>query len=61
MKDEELQKHTLNLYAGDYEELQSHYPDVGAGPVIRRLVRAYLSQINATGVADLNAAVEVKI
>lgn len=44
-KDSELQKHTLNLFAGDYEELQLMYPDVGAGPIIRRLVREYLAKV----------------
>lgn len=61
MKDEGLTKHTLNLYEGDYEELRTLYPDVGAGAVIRRIVRAYLSQVKAGGGADLNAKVEINI
>lgn len=61
MKDEDLTKHTLNLYTGDYEWFRSMYPDVGAGPVIRRIIRAYRNQVEASGVANLNAQVEIKI
>lgn len=60
MKSEELQKHTLNLFPGDYEKLRGYYPDVGAGAVIRRIVRAYVEQIEAHG-AELDAKVEIKI
>lgn len=41
---DELQKHTLNLFAGDYEELQHLYPDHGAGPIIRSIVRRFIEQ-----------------
>lgn len=58
--DEELTKHTLNLFAGDYEELRSFYPDVGAGAVIRRIVRKYIEQIKAQG-GSIDAKVEIKI
>lgn len=40
----ELQKHTLNLYAGDYARIQELFPEVGAGIVIRRLVRNFLDK-----------------
>ncbi len=40
--DDELQKHTLNLFEGDYEKLRELYPDIGAGAVIRRIVRRYI-------------------
>lgn len=43
---EELQKHTLLLYAGDYAKLQEHYPTLGAAVVIRRLVRKTLNNID---------------
>lgn len=49
MSDDNLQKHTLNLFVGDYEKLQQLYPDVGAGPIIRRIVRAYIAQVDAGG------------
>lgn len=39
---EPMQKHTLNLFAGDFERLQALYPDVGAAAVIRRLIRKHL-------------------
>lgn len=42
---EELTKHTLNLFKGDYEKLAELYPDVGAAPVIRRIIRKYLESL----------------
>lgn len=59
-RDEDLQKHTLNLFEGDYEELQSFYPEIGASPVIRLIVRRYLEQIRANG-GSIDAKVEIKI
>jgi len=59
-QDNELQKHTLNLYSGDYEKLRGFYPDVGAGAVIRRIVRRYIEQIEASG-GSIDAKVEIKI
>lgn len=59
-QDDGLQKHTLNLYEGDYEKLRGFYPDVGAGAVIRRIVRRYLEQIEASG-GSIDAKVEIKI
>ena len=41
---EELQKHTLNLFAGDYEKLQLLYPDHGAGPIIRSVIHRFIEQ-----------------
>lgn len=61
-EDEEgLQKHTLNLYEGDYEKLRGFYPDIGASAVIRRIVRRYVEQVEATGGGSINAKVEIKI
>lgn len=57
---QELQKHTLNLYKGDYEKLRSFYPDIGAGAVIRRIVQRYIEQVEATG-GSIDAKVEIKI
>ena len=42
MKDRDLQKHTLNLFAGDFDKLQRLYPDVGAAAVVRRLVQKHV-------------------
>lgn len=58
--EEGLQKHTLNLYPGDYEKLRTFYPDVGAGAVIRRIVRSYIKQIETNG-TSIDAKVEIKI
>lgn len=38
----ELQKHTLQLFAGDYKKLQDLHPDVGAAQIIRTILRQYL-------------------
>lgn len=57
---ESLQKHTLNLFEGDYEKLRGYYPDVGAGAVVRRLVRKYIEQIELSG-GSIDAKVEIKI
>jgi hypothetical protein len=45
----ELQKHTLNLFPGDYAKLQQHYPDIGAATIIRRIVKRFVEQIEASG------------
>lgn len=55
----ELQKHTLNLFPGDYEKLQDLYPDLGAAVIIRRIVRAYIEKIEETG--DSGAKVDIKL
>jgi hypothetical protein len=47
---EGLQKHTLNLYRGDFDRLQSVYPDIPAGKVIRRIVRGYIERLESTTV-----------
>lgn len=62
LKNEEpLQKHTLNLFEGDYERLRQYYGDVGAGPVVRRLVRSWLNQLETKSQSDLDMDVEVKL
>jgi hypothetical protein len=45
----ELQKHTMNLYLGDYARLQDLYPEIGASVVIRRIIRAWIEKAEATG------------
>lgn len=58
--EDELQKHTLNLFRGDYERVQDLFPDIGAGPVIRRVLRSYLERIEMGEIAaDPN--VEIKL
>lgn len=59
--EEELTKHTLNLFEGDYDKLRELYPDVGAGAIIRRVVRKFIEQVEATDASSLDAKVEIKI
>jgi hypothetical protein len=42
--EEPLQKHTLLLYEGDYERLQTMYPDIGASVVIRKIIRDFIDR-----------------
>ncbi len=42
---EPVQKHTLNLYEGDFEAVQRMHPEIGASVVIRRLVRRYIKDM----------------
>lgn len=58
--EDELQKHTLNLFRGDYEKVQSLYPDVGAGPIIRRILRRFIEQTEM-GEMAADPAVEVRL
>lgn len=46
-KNEDLQKHTLNLTRGDYDKLALLFPDTGAGPVIRQLVHDFITRVEA--------------
>lgn len=46
-EDAELHKHTLNLYKGDYTKIQELFPDIGAGVVIRKVIRNYVESIEA--------------
>jgi hypothetical protein len=59
--DRPLQKVTLLLFEGDLDRLRQYYPDVGASPIIRRLVSSFLNQIEAGGQINLDAEVEVKL
>jgi hypothetical protein len=40
-----LQKVTLNLFEGDFSRLQDLHPDLGAGAVIRLIVRRHLDAV----------------
>lgn len=42
---EPLTKHTLNLFEGQYERLQSFYPRVGAAYVIRALINQHIDEL----------------
>lgn len=39
-----LQKVTLNLVKGDFAFLQEKYPELGAGKIVRELVRALVKK-----------------
>jgi hypothetical protein len=41
-----LQKVTLNLFEGDFSRLQDLHPTLGAGAVIRLIVRRHLDAVN---------------
>lgn len=50
-----IRKHTLNLYDGDYDRIQAHYPArIGAAKVIRDLVRNHVRDIKRSPSAKLN-------
>lgn len=46
--EDELQKHTLHLFRGDFEKLQLLFPALGASVVIRKLVRNTIQRAEAT-------------
>jgi len=58
---DELQKHTLNLFAGDYERLQLLYPDHGAGPIIRSVIRKFIEQCESAGATPITNLPESKL
>jgi hypothetical protein len=58
--DEGLQKHTLNLFEGDYEKIRLLLPRRRRWCVIRRIVRRYIEQVEVTG-GSIDAKVEIKI
>lgn len=47
MKEGQLQKVTLNLFSGDFARLQELFPDVGASVIVRKLVRNYITALDA--------------
>lgn len=60
MSKADLQKHTLNLFPGDYARLQDLYPDLGAATIIRRVVRAFVNQIEEKGTMSVDE-IDVKL
>jgi hypothetical protein len=43
---DQLQKHTLQLFAGDYAKLQELHPEVGAAHIIRNMIRTYIRKVD---------------
>jgi hypothetical protein len=56
----ELQKHTLNLFPGDYAKLQQFFPDIGAATIIRRVVHKFIEQIEEQG-TEVDTEVHVQL
>lgn len=45
-EDKAIEKHTINLFAGDYEKLQAIYGlRIGAAKIIRQLVNSHIKRI----------------
>lgn len=44
-EDEDLSKHTLFLFEGDYDKLKTLFPERGAAYVVRRLVRSFIERV----------------
>lgn len=59
-KNSDITKHTMNLFSGDYAKLQDLYPDIGAATIIRRIVRAFITQIEEKG-TDVAAEIHVEL
>lgn len=57
--DGDLTKHTLLLFAGDFEKLGDAHPELGAGPVIRQLVRSYLKQLGGSTTPNISVNIEI--
>jgi len=58
-KIEGIQKHTINLYEGDYARIQEMFPDIGAAAIIRKLVRRFVEQ--SGNYTDILPSVEIKL
>lgn len=56
-----ITKHTLNLFEGDYQRLQELYPKLGAGRVIRDIVRSHLRRLETEEPPVLVDHVDVEI
>jgi hypothetical protein len=55
-EDRAIQKHTLNLYAGDFAKLQVLYASrLGAGKVIRDIIHAHIRKIEEEAAQRIKA------
>lgn len=57
--EDDLTKHTLNLFPGDYARLQELYPETGAGPVIRRIIRDFIAKVDAAATTPVKEDVHL--
>lgn len=44
-KNEDLQKHTLNLRAGDVDKLRDAFPDIPVSNLIRTIISRYVDDL----------------
>ena len=49
---EDLSKHTLNIYTGDYAKIQAWWPEIGAATVIRRIIRQFIEKVESDGESE---------
>lgn len=59
-EEHELQKHTLNLFKGDFDRLRGIAGEAGAGKIIRRLVRRYINEVDSS-VKTKHKKIEVQL
>lgn len=59
--DEPLHKHTLNLYAGDFERLAALLPDVKPSDLVRKLVRDFINKHESAAATPADLRVEVEL
>lgn len=57
----DLQKHTLNLYRGDWEELRVLFPDTETSVLIRELVHSCIANTKAADPEGGKIEVEIKL
>jgi len=41
----DLEKQTIRLFRGDFEELQRRYPEIGANEAIRKILRMHITRL----------------
>jgi len=55
---EELRKHTLFLFEGDYEKIRMTYPQLGAATVIRNVIRRFIQTKIDKGSIEMEIEIE---
>lgn len=58
MEREPLARHSIKLFSGDFETLQDLHPRLGAGKVVRELVRSHILKAKEA-VAQKKATVDI--
>jgi len=56
-----LQKHTLNLYKGDFERMSELYPRCGASVAIREIIHKFIGDINKKQNANVPVTLSTEI